>query len=463
MSSLKIPAGTDLNKLKILDKPNHARKYIVQAHELELTDDIIESLPALFQDYINYAKPLTDAPVEFFITPFLANLGALIGKRRSIQVGGIRLYPVIWTVLYAGSSTQRKSTALTLVKKLFKTLEDKWTKKFSVEYNEWKAEKDSGNTSSQEPKRRTLYMSDNFSDVTFWEILRDNPGCISHASEFTSLWIELCKSRNQMQDLALSIFDSEDSVRRSTKNSGHFELNNAVWNIAGATTLDKFREVLSRTERNSGFLQRILPICSLNTDREYKALTDLSTPDPVLEKSLTLVIEELEIISEKVVGITSDAKKIFGEWSHKQHHKSRKLEETIPDIGSFVSRLEAYGLKIALIFQTIDDPDSDINEVNIKSSIQLCDWLFKHIIYMLDRNYIFNKSYADRLKIRSILEKHNGRMGRSDLMNSSHLDKDQLDRAINNEIEAGFIEKIQTPTSGRPSVEYQLIRRGAHG
>ncbi|MBO6793250.1 MAG: DUF3987 domain-containing protein [Balneolaceae bacterium] len=460
MSNLSIPIGTNLNHFNILEKTVPSNSYKVDEHDLELTDRVQDCLPALFQDYINFAKPLTDAPIEFFITPFLANIGALIAKRRSIQVGGMQLYPVIWTVLFAGSSTQRKSTALNLAKKPFKSLEDKWSKKFFDEYNEWKLAKDSGAPLSPEPIRRTLYMSDNFSDVTFWEVLRDNPGCISVASEFSSLWLELCKSRNQMQDLALSIFDSEDSVRRSTKNSGHFELNNPVWNIAGATTLDRFRDVLTRTERNSGFLQRILPVCSVNSDREFKSLTELPPPDPVFMKTLSIVIEELEHLPERKIGLTPEARIKFNEWSHKQHHLSKELESSIPDIGGYLSRLNAYGLKIALIFQTLDDPEAEIEEYIIEASIELCDWLLNHITYMLDRNYIFNRSYANRIKIRSLLERHNGSMSRTDLMNLSHLDKTQLDQAIVNEIEAGFIIEKLIQTGSCPAKEYSLMKRG---
>ena len=79
---------------------------------------------------------------------------------------------------------------------------------------------------------------------------------------------------------------------------------------------------------------------------------------------------------------------------------------------------------------------------------------------MLDRNYIFNRFYADRLKIRGIIERQdNQTMSRTDLMNMSHFDKEQLDRTLASEMDAGIIEEDKTDTGGvRPKVKYTLAR-----
>lgn len=94
----------------------------------------------------------------------------------------------------------------------------------------------------------------------------------------------------------------------------------------------------------------------------------------------------------------------------------------------------------------------------MKAAIALAEWLFNHTIYMLDKNYIFNRLYADRLKIRELLEEQTGKqMSRTDLMNLSNFDKEKLDKALASEIDAGKIKELKQDTGGvRPMVSYKL-------
>jgi hypothetical protein len=42
-------------------------------------------------------------------------------------------------------------------------------------------------------------------------------------------------------------------------------------------------------------------------------------------------------------------------------------------------------------------------------------------------------------------------------MNMSNFDKDQLDKAVNSDVESGIIEELKTETGGRPRIEYKLL------
>lgn len=437
----------------------------VQPEDLHLDDSLLELLPPVVKNYLNYSAPLSDVPNEFLLTPFLAIAGAAIGKKRFIDLGGIQIYPTIWTVLFAGSSTLRKTTALNLAKKPFKPIEDHYKQEYERDLLRWEqrrddAERNNESFDEEKPVKKTIYAADGFSDLTFWEGLRDNQSQISNVGEFTALWSELTRPRNSMRDLALSIFDAEDSIRRNTKSAGDIELNNPVWCMAGATTLSNFQRTLTSTERGSGLLQRILPVCMEQRTKEYRALTELQKPNTELYNSITDKTKQLIGLDERAVNLTPDARERFTNWSHDIHRRAENLSERLTDIGGFISRLEAYTMKFSLIFQQLHKPEDPISNDNMKAAIALAEWLLHHILYMLDRNYIFNRHYADRLKIRELIEKQdNQQMSRTDLMNMSHFDKDQLDKALASDIEAGIIEEIKIETGGRPLTEYKLTDR----
>jgi hypothetical protein len=366
----------------------------ISPDDLRLPERLRDKLPSAIKDYLTYSSPLSDVPNEFLITPFLAITGSAIGKRRYVEVGGMTIYPTIWTVLFAGSSTLRKSTALTLAKKPFKPIMERFKDQYEKDMVRWEQEKELYEDSDQEfndpePIKRTLYCPDGFSDLTFWESLRDNGSLTSMPSEFTALWSELTRPRNSMRDLALSIFDAEDSIRRTTKNAGDIELENPVWCMAGATTLPNFQRTLTSNERASGLLQRILPICMEERTKQFKALTELQRPDSRLYHKISKVTEWLVELESRPVSISFEAESLFTEWSHNLNKKAESLSERLPDIGGYVSRLNVYGLKFALIFQQLDRPDEDISLSNMEAAIELSEWVLHHIIYMLDRNYIF--------------------------------------------------------------------------
>jgi hypothetical protein len=448
----------------IESKNTKAKTYVINPEDLRLPDKLLNRIPTSVKNYLDYCSPLSDVPDEFLITPFLAICGAAIGKMRYVRMGRIKIYPTIWTVLFAGSGIVRKSTALSYAKLPFKPIIHEFQKKYQSELDYWQQlkklfEEDGETFSDPKPIKNTLYCPDGFSDLTFWESLRDNQSLVSMPTEFTALWNELTRPRNSMRDLALSMFDAEDSIRRITRSGGDIELENPVWCIASATTLENFQKSLSSNERSSGLLQRILPVCVEAPTKAFKALTELDDGDDQLYEEISRHVKRLISLNECEVDVSEEAKELYTKWSHELHNRATLLSDRITDIGGYTSRLNAYGLKFAMIFQQLDEPALSISKPNMEGAIELCEWIFNHVIYMLDRNYIFNQNYADRLKLRELIRKQlNNQITRTDLMNLSNFDKDQLDKAIGTDIEAGIIKKIVIDqTGGRPRIEYRLL------
>jgi hypothetical protein len=431
----------------------------------ELTDELLDLLPKILWVYITqFAERMTDAPREFLLLPFIAMIGGLIGNRRYVKTGVIKTYPVIWTVVIAVSSLIRKTTSMSVAKKPFKRVLDKWEAEHHQLLIQWEHEKKQAEEAKEKfetpkPIKRRLYAPDGFSDLTFWQTMKENLALVSFVTEFTALIKQLSKTYTGMGDFILSLFDAEDNMRRLTRMGGDIELKNPVWCMIGASTLSSIRSVLSNTDRGNGFLQRIL-VVTYEGRPNFKAMTELPAPDTFYFSQLSDRLLEISDLDKRDMHLTREAKDRFTEWSHDFFKRSMELEKQIPDIGGYSSRINVYGLKFAMIFQILTDEKADISLKNMEGAIALCEWCFQHQQYMLVNGYVFNRYQADRNQIVDILKKNNGYLSRTKLMNLSNFDKEQLDRALENEIEAGRVEAIKIETGGRPRYDYQLIEDG---
>ena len=462
MNQLNIPPDADFDAIS---SEENASGYKITPKDLELSDELLEMLPETIQKATRYASEMTDSPRTFFPLAFIALIGGLIGNKRLIKLGGITIYPVIWTIICAQSSMMRKTTQMGIAKSFFKAIIEKWVTEYTESIKRWEADKklaDETNKEFDKPKpiKRWLYAPDGFSDLTFWQTLQENSSLVSFVTEFTALIKQLGKTYTGMGDFILSLYDAEDNMRRVTRMGGDITLKNPVWCMVGATTVPALRSALSSTDRGNGFLQRILPI-TYEGETKFKAMTELPSPDLMVFAEVSNHLLSIAELSRKDMELSPEASQLFTDWSHELFNRSRDIEDQVSDIGGYSSRLNAYGLKFALIFQVLTDPDQPISAKNMRGAIALCDWCFKHQIYMLTRNYIFNRFYSDRMRLLEVLEKNAGIMSRTDLMNLTNFDKEQLDRALDNEIEAGHIEAIKIETGGRPRFEYKLSEGGS--
>ena len=65
-----------------------------------------------FRRYIEWAEPVTDAPIDFHVAASLALAGTVVGRKIWLERGHGRLYPNVWALILAPSSFFRKSTCI---------------------------------------------------------------------------------------------------------------------------------------------------------------------------------------------------------------------------------------------------------------------------------------------------------------------------------------------------------------
>lgn len=453
------------SNVKGLRKPKKKPK-----QALSLPPKLLEKMPETFRLYMEYASPLTDAPDEFLLMPFMAIAGAHVGQKRYIEFGKGRIYPAVWTVIFAGSSTMRKSTSQSIAKHPFKSVIDRWRDEYRVELAAWEtarlqAEANNETFTDPEPQQRHLIAPDGFSDLVFFRDLAYNGNMISLASEFTGLWQEINKSRNGLYDTFMNLFDAPDSERRKTVSGGEVELQYPVLGIAGATTLSNFKKNLSENERESGFLQRIIPVVMTKSPKGYIPITRLPEPNYGLLADLSERMLSILSLSTERVYIDDDAEKKHAAWAEENNTHATDMESSISGIGGYASRLETYALKYALIFQTYDDPGRPITLSNMEAAILLAEWNLEHIKQMLTDEYIFDRSYADRLKVREVIRAAGNIIDRTLLSRATRMSARRMDEAISNDEAAGFIKvtELKADTSrkgGRSKRVYELVEKG---
>lgn len=84
-------------------------------------DPARESLPKCFVDtYVDWAKKVTDAPVQYHVINSISILSAAATPYRFIETGYGIIKPNIWSMILAGTTITRKSTSMSMALKVLK-------------------------------------------------------------------------------------------------------------------------------------------------------------------------------------------------------------------------------------------------------------------------------------------------------------------------------------------------------
>ena len=77
----------------------------------------------LLADYLTYAQPMTDAPLQYHLFTGLVVVSALLGNRVSISFGPQALMPNLYVVLIGRSTFSRKTTSIAIAQRILRRFE----------------------------------------------------------------------------------------------------------------------------------------------------------------------------------------------------------------------------------------------------------------------------------------------------------------------------------------------------
>lgn len=287
-------------------------------------------------DYIRWAKTITDAPEEFLAAGALSCLSAAVGRNVCLNN---RIYPNLWLVLIGESSIARKSTAVGLAKILCE-------------------------------RAGIPTFPDRITPESFYENLVSNPQGLFALGELGG-WLGSL-SRNYAtglkQDMA-ELYDCPPDFRRIRKDTKgrvkEFKIKRPYITVISASTSEWFEENISENDAGGGFLPRFNYVIGVER-KPYPIPPELIVPDDL--------INTLKSISKCSGNITlnkaSEGYDIYVDWFNDFRNTLKSSPKALIPFGV---RLETVALKIAILSEAENNPGDVLSHLDKHSITTGCN------------------------------------------------------------------------------------------
>ncbi len=356
-------------------------------------------------EYFSYAEPLTDAPTQFHIPIALCTLSTVVGNNIFLQIGDKRLYPNIWALILAPSSTHRKSSSIQIGLNLIRQVD------------------------------RSLVLPNEFSIESFLEHLAlQSQGILSY-SEFSSL-LEVCQRSYMigLKSILADLYDCRPWFTRKLKKS-EFTIENGCLSLIGASTIDWLIEGLREGDIRGGFMARFLYFPS---SEKTKSLPIPPKADELQKQELVRNLVELRQIKGEME-LSKEARACFEDW-YVQNEKDLVGEVRSDLLSSFFNRLPDYCWKIAMLYTVLVHGDLTISGEAVSRAIALIEYLKSSIRRLVDEEFEFTEEGRNKKKLYRIIKDHASRnfpIDHSTLLRNSHIPARKFKEAINTLYEEG--------------------------
>lgn len=373
------------------------------------------------RDFLDYALPLTDAPVEFLVAGAMLALATAAGNSVWFRGwGGLNVYPNLWIIIMAPPGFFRKSTVLYMVKDVI---------------------------------RRTSIgdriLPESWSREALFDVLKDNPSGTMFHSEFTAFTAMLSQEymKGARDDLT-ALFEDPSPPARRTKLGGQIKLNNVSINILGATTLDWFLDSVKSVDIRGGFLTRFLFVPARQKIRH------IALPPEPDGNQRNLLVQHLQAVAgqgEREMSLDG-VKDAYSRWLV-EHQKGM----TNPDLQGFYTRLGTYIIKLAVLFELSFNPRSTVvSEKAWQYAERLTCWLRQSVVDLMEQELTFTGYEQKRKKVLKTVKEDPG-IAHHVLMRKVRLDTRDLSNILVSLMEEQAIRVQQEPTKGRPLRRYYPV------
>lgn len=374
------------------------------------------------KEYVDYCGQITDAPLVYHEFMALGTVASAVAGGVYCKFGASRLKPNIYMVLVGSSSVFRKTTCL--------------------------------NISRQFVRAAGGYIYPNeFSTERLYEELAGQPEGSFYFSEFASLTGLM--SRDYMlgcKAFLTSLYDCERYYSRKLK-SGEVEIEEPCVNIFSASTIDWFLARAREGDLAGGFLPRFIfvPATEKTSNMAFPPAADESHTKQIVNWLKAIG----EVKGEAVFG--EKARRIYSAW---QRHHDRYADS--PLLSGFITRLQAYALKFAILQNIANEASLDITEKSVHDACVRVDFLTRQLKRLETEEFAFSREQHNRLNVLKALRKAES-MTRSELLRTSRLSSRQLDRVLTTLIESELVSAgvLQGESPNRKTRVYRLIGHSA--
>lgn len=385
----------------------------------------IELIPegGWIKDYIDFAYPLSEAPIQFHIGTSLILVGATCKRNVYLPFGAINIYPNLYILIIAKSGIARKSTALSPA--------------FNILYK-ISPESIMGNITSLE---------------AFYDSFSVNPHQIIIHGEFKT-FIENCKRKygQGLMTEVTNLWDCPPCLKVNLKNVSEEKryISEPSLCLLGATTFDWLQ--LEEVDIEGGFFGRFLPIVApTGRNNRYIAI-----PPEMDDTKLNQLVKRLQKISERKgrFTITPECKELI-EGLYKE---SWQDYEKLPDktrLLSHWSRVQTHMLKLAMIFKLSEEPSKlVIDNRTVLRAFEFMKKITEHYKYLLSKVAFTNYMRRENKAVEILREVGEKGVERSKFLRSLGGKAKQLDELINTLKEKELLVDEVIKTKTKPKIIY---------
>lgn len=375
--------------------------------------------------YINWARTMTDACLEYHIASALMLLATVAGNQITYAGFGGRVnWPNLYVILIGPSGISRKSTVIGMVDNLLSIVDT------------------------------DLVIRGEQSREAFMNLLKDHPVALLPLSEFRSA-LSLWKKDYQagFKECVTDLYDPYLKYkRRLIKES--YTIEKPALNIYAGTTVDWLREGLTSGDLRGGFMGRFLII--ENGPKE----PDKGIPEKINDPERQGIIDFLSDVylqGNRNMRL-GKVKEDYNMWlKEKEFELSRGDDEFI----GFISRVGSHCLKI-LALDTVAEYGPTVDSYyeptssNLSRAITLTEWLVKSAREIAEDSLGAGKF---ELALQRILHYASGNAGieRKQLLRKMKVSSDDLDKKyLKTLLERGQLMVERGPTGGRWATIYRV-------
>lgn len=406
-----VTLGRDEEEFKRLVR--NARIYIKQHVQIirgngrleDQADLLRNAVPekGFLREYVDYASDCMDAPEIFHLFTGLATLAATCANKIKIGFGDGYIHPNLWTVLIAGSSMFRKSTALSTACKLL-----------------WQT-------------NEGIILPNEFSPELLTASLADQPNGIFVWPEMKNALSTLNRSYMEgTKEFLTEIYDVPDFYRRKLKQS-EFVIRHPTVSILGATTIDWLVSSVKGGDITGGFLARFIYVPAMEKSR------DIALPAKTqANRRNALAISLAEVGKVEGEFDAEPIRHLYEPWYYR-NSADLQNDDNAHVLGGFYSRLAVYALKIAMLLEVSKTRSLRLSEETMDQTFAIMDYLKKSVRYLIERELHGTKDSADLERVFRLIEGRKD-VAYRDLLQRAHMRADNLRPLLETLVQSGRVK-----------------------
>jgi hypothetical protein len=123
-----------------------------------------------------------------------------------------------------------------------------------------------------------------------------------------------------------------------------------------------------------------------------------------------------------------------------------------PSFIKYLSRMQSYAIKIAMLFEVSETKGLDISEVAMQKALALVDWLVDELAYMFVHDIAADRRMAKEQQLMRVVRDRPG-ITKRDALRAMHIPAKEFDGLVDSLKAKEYVEVLtKKGTTGRPSI-----------